>query len=186
MKHLAIFALASVFFLNASASDKDTLRDACSSIKLPAKKSACFDALDRFSALPPQAALAVAKPAQSVDRKLKLSSRGLQCGAIEFQELDSMPADDLEGLYCSYALGSEISQKTHKESVDKHADNPRIKIALIEKQLVELDRCGRGLARTGDIFRRKFSEMKIDCSKLPQSKAIDSASQEGAPSAQNP
>ena len=97
----------------------------------------------------------------------------MQCEAIEFPELDSMPADELEGLYCSYDLGIKASGKLNKQAVDKNEGNPRVQGALLERHIAEMERCMRGMTKAGDIFRRKFPEMKTDCSKLPQKKTAE-------------
>jgi hypothetical protein len=182
VKHLAWLLTAATLHVSSFASDKDILRDACTSLKPAAKKSACFDALDRISAPAPAAAPVVQKPVQSPDRKLKFSLRGMQCEAIEFPELDSMPADELEGLYCSYDLGIKTSEKLSKQFQEKNEGNPRVQVALLERHVAELERCGREMTKAGDVFRRKWPEMKTDCSKLLKKKTEDSAPQEGAPS----
>lgn len=182
------FLAAFVFLLSSSAmaGDKDILRDACSALKPAPKKSACFDALDRISAPVAAAVQVIQKPTQSPDRKLKLSLRGMQCETIEFPELDSMSADELEGLYCSYDLGIKTSDKLSKQFQEKNEGNPRVQVALLERHVAELERCGRGMTKAGDVFRRKYPEMKTDCSKLLQKKSADSTPPEGIPAASKP
>jgi hypothetical protein len=181
------FSIIAIFLsLDATASDKDVLRDACSTLKPATKKSACFDALDRISAPAIPAAQVPMKPTQSPDRKLKFSLRGMQCENIEFPELDSMPADELEGLYCSYDLGIKTSDKLNKQFQEKNEGNPRVQVALMERHVAELERCGRGMTKAGDVFRRKYPEMKTDCSKLLQKKSADSTLQEGTPAEAKP
>ncbi|WP_157201391.1 hypothetical protein [Massilia sp. Root418] len=62
---LPILAIA----LTASASDKDVLRDACSAIKSPSKKSACFDAIDRISTGSPDSSKIATQKKKTPDEK---------------------------------------------------------------------------------------------------------------------
>lgn len=107
----------------------------------------------------------------------------MQCENIEFPELDSMPADELEGLYCSYDLGIKTSEKLSKQFQEKNEGNPRVQVALLERHVAELERCGRGMTKAGDVFRRKFPEMKTDCTKLLQKKTDATTPQDSAPPA---
>lgn len=52
MKRSALGILIAVSCINASSSDYDVLREACSSVKDSAKRLACYDALDRTSKSP--------------------------------------------------------------------------------------------------------------------------------------
>lgn len=182
-KSLTILFL--LFSGSALAGDKDILRDACSALKPAAKKSTCFDALDRITTPLPQVAAVPAKPTQSPDRKLKLSLRGMQCESIEFAELDAMPADELEGLYCSYDLGFKSSEKVNKQMMEKHDGSPNVQAVLLQRHIATMERCMRGTTKSGDVFRRKFPEMKTDCSKLMQKKtpeekpAVDEVTSQG-------
>lgn len=147
--------------LIAQASDKDTLREACSSLKNSAKRSQCFDALERLSLAQSPSPATSAAP-----KELKANLRGLECERFEFAEIDSLPRDELEALYCSYSLGAKISEKTTKDAEVKHEGHPKVLVALLSRHVSILDRCLGGMAKTRETFTRKFKGEKIDCSKL--------------------
>jgi hypothetical protein len=158
----------------ALASDKDTIRDACATIKVSVKRSQCFEALDRLSAPLPAAVLpAQAAPAEPV--ALKISMRGLECLAFEFSEIDSMPKEEVESLYCSYARGAKISETATRKAEESYADQPRVRVAILDKHVSFLGKCIQGMSKTREIFVRKFPKEKIDCSKMPEKNASSSA-----------
>lgn len=156
--------------------DKDVLRDACSGIKAPAKRSQCFGAIDRLVA-PASAAPALA-PQSAAPAALKPSLRGLQCEAFEFSELDSMPREELEGLYCSYSQGSASSTKISDIELAKYPNDPRTQVALLNQQVSFLGRCSRGMSKAREVFSRKHPSQKLDCSKLPNTSTESEAKAE--------
>ena len=180
MKQTALFLALCALAQIASAGDKDVLRDACGTLKPASKKSLCFDALERLSA--PHAAASPAAPAAAAPRaeKLKASIRGLQCDAIEFQELDSMSQDELEGAHCSYAAGSKISDDVTNKAMAKYEGNLSIQSALLQKNIGMMERCFKGTTKTGDIFKRKYPDVKIDCTRMPSKSANDGPKPESA------
>lgn len=163
----------------ASASDKDVLRDACGTLKPANKKSACFDALDRLMA--PPTPVVTAPPSPAAPKPLKVSIRGLQCEAMEFSELNSMPADELESLYCSYELGEKTSTEVNKKMMDKNEGNPGVQATLLRIHIANLERCMRGSTKASDAIQRKFPGLKADCSKMPQKKQPEDTSDFGKP-----
>lgn len=161
MKRRATFILALFSVSISCASDKDILRDACGAIKAPASRSRCFDALERLSApqTPPQSE-------SGIPAVYKLSSRALECAPIEFSEIDVMPRDELEGLYCTYVAAIKISDASSKKALDG-ATEPSVRAALLRQQLSVSTQCTRGMSKSMDVIQRKYPGSRPDCSKLP-------------------
>jgi len=163
MKKLIPLLFMSVYFSPAQASDKDILRDACSAVKIANKRSECFNALERISTSSSKTP-AVATTQQPAT--LKLNSRAFgECAAIEYAEIDSMPRHELEGLYCSYAIGSDTVSRINNASVEKASD-PRIKAALLGDLVRSLERCNAGLSKALSAFNRKYPGEKPDCTEM--------------------
>nr|WP_315401774.1 hypothetical protein [uncultured Duganella sp.] len=184
MRTIKILLLPLLFLAsnaNASSADKDILRDACAAVKPANKKSACFDALERLTPQAVVAASPAAPKTAGADRKLKPSLRGIQCEAVEFSELDAMPADELEGLYCSYDLGSKMSETVNKRMMAKNEGNLKVQQVLLQSHIATLERCMRGTTKAGDAFRRKFPDLKTDCTKMPKIKEPEDTSDFGRP-----
>lgn len=94
---------------------------------------------------------------------LPFSMRAFQCEQFEFAELDSMPAAELKGAFCSYAIGSDQSSKRAAIMKEKYKDNPAIRGALLGDHITLLQQCTRGMEKTLDVLKRKFSEQPADC-----------------------
>lgn len=166
MKYLIALFLFFALAQTASAiEDKDVLRDACSGIKASAKRSQCFGAIERLTT--PTLAVPALAPQPTTPTAMKLSSRGMQCEAYEFSELDSMPREEIEGLHCSYSQGSASYVKISEIEIAKHPNDPRTQSALLTRQVSFLEQCLRGMGKTREVFKRKFAGQKIDCSKMP-------------------
>lgn len=161
---LIIAALVfSTFAGSACASDKDTIRDACSSLKGSAKKSQCFDALERLA--PAQKVVEAPATAQK-PKVLMLNMRAFECQPFEFSELDSMSKEDLEATVCSVNRGNDAYNSINRAGVDNQA-NPQVKIALMRQGLSHMQQCREAYTKTSDLFLRKFHGESMDCSRLP-------------------
>lgn len=155
----------------AAANDKDILREACSSLKVAAKRSECHSALDRIASSPTVKTLSEPIALKKEDPgPLKVNVRGLSCESFEYGELDSMTRDELEGLYCSFRLGEDISKRVTDKSMAEHSDNPNIQAAVLSRHIQLSERCMRSMGKSDDLFRRKFPGEKIDCSRMPKPK----------------
>lgn len=159
---LAVLIVASIP-LSAQSSDKDILRDACSAVKQAAKRSDCFNALERITAA---SSAKITQSAPSSRVALKLNARAFgECSPMEYSEIDSMPREELEGLYCSYVIGSDTMHKISNASVEKASD-PRIRAALLGDSVRNLERCGSGMAKAISAFNRKHPGEKPDCTEM--------------------
>lgn len=156
---------------SAVASDKDILRDACSSLKVSAKRSECFEAIDHIAAA--QSKLISEAPAMS-PQKLTVNPRALQCERFEFTEIDSFNKNDLESAICSFDAGDRIASSVGTASVAKQSD-PGVKVALLRAQLARTEQCHSERMKALDLFRRKFGGGMPDCSKMPGKFAPPSA-----------
>ena len=162
MKILLATLIVALIPLSAHASDKDILRDACSAMKQAGKRSECFNALERIS-IAANAKTLPAAPAKRAD--LKLNPRAFECAPMEYSEIDSMPREELEGLYCSYVVGSDVMHKISNASVERASD-PRVKAALLGDSVRNLERCTSGMAKAIAAFNRKHPGEKPDCTEM--------------------
>jgi hypothetical protein len=151
---------------NANAADKDILRDACAAVKSAPKRSECFDAIERLSAKPGATAADAKRVATTGPLKVNARAFG-ECAALEYAEIDSMPREELEGLYCSYSAGANMALRLGDAAVAKQT-NLTVKAALLGDQIRTLDRCTHGLSKAIEAFHRKYPGEKPDCSKMPE------------------
>lgn len=167
MKNLLLTFALTIIATSAQASDKDILRDACSGLKAAPKRSECFNALDRISA--PQ----IPTPAQAASApqrtgEMKINTRPFtSCATLEFAEIDSMPREELKGLYCSYSVGSDTKKRINDEQVAKTTD-PGLQARLIGDFITDLGRCTRGMSQARETFTRKYPQAQLDCTQMKE------------------
>ena len=97
---------------------------------------------------------------------LPFSIRAFQCEQYEFAELDSMPAPELKGAFCSYAAGSDRSKKQAAAMTEKYKDNPTVRSALLGDHIALLQQCTKGMEKVLDTLRRKFAEQPSECAPM--------------------
>jgi hypothetical protein len=163
MRLLSTVLLALSCASAAHASDKDILRDACGALKAAAKKSQCFDALDRLS--PPPASTPAPKTPEPAKASV-VNFRAFECQRFEFSELDSLSKTDLEAAICSIDAGYRMSNESSDAFIAKQSD-PRIKAVLLQRQIGKMEQCRSERTKASDLFLRKFPNDTLDCSKLP-------------------
>lgn len=137
----------------SSANDKDALREGCSALKDKAKRTACFDAIERLSTTaPPTPVEQKASPAATTDlapakKPLLLNTRvWMNCEAFDFAELNSLSGEELKAISCSYDMG--FSEGT------KWGDTRK------------MERCINNNMKVSDMLTRKFAGNKAQCSDM--------------------
>jgi len=164
MKIVIAVLLGAVCASTASASDKDTLRDACSALKPASKKSQCFDALERLA--PAQAPSSSQTKSIDQPKMLMVNFRAYECQKFEFSELDSFDRSNLEAAICSFDAGNRMSTESSDAFIAKQSD-PRIKAGLLQRQIGKMEQCRNERTKAFDLFTRKFPDAMPDCTKLP-------------------
>lgn len=126
---------------------------------------------------------AQASAATTPSEELIFSAHAFECQPFEFAELDSMPKEELQGAYCSYAVGAKQSSKRADLAKEKHKNNSTVLVGLIEDHVKFLDQCAQGMVKTSALLKRKYKQSTNDCT--PMTEKLEAALSKSSSAAQN-
>lgn len=105
--------------------------------------------------------------------KKQVNARAVLCEKIEFAELNTMPAPELESVYCGYKLGDRVSEQASMKAKEQYKDDPQHAVLSAETRIRELRACGSPVVQISDLFKRKYPAFTVDCYKYQGFKESD-------------